>query len=114
MTRKAYTTMRHIAYYRVSTNFQSIEAQKDALTQAKLIVKEFMDEGVSGAIPAADRLGFAAMLGYVREGDTIYVYSVDRLGRDEIDVQTTIRAFLRKGVTVEVNGLGPFGPTYAN
>lgn len=102
--------MSHIAYYRVSSNSQSIDAQKAALTHAKLIDKEFMDEGVSGAIPAADRPGFAAMLGYVREGDTIHVYAVDRLGRDAIDVQTTIRALLRKGVTVEVNGLGSIGP----
>lgn len=102
--------MSHIAYYRVSTNGQSIEAQKASLTHAKLIDKEFMDEGVSGAIPAADRPGFAAMLGYVRDGDTIHVYAVDRLGRDAIDVQTTIRALLLKKVTVHVNGLGPVGP----
>lgn len=101
--------MSHIAYYRVSLNSQSIEAQKAALTHAKLIEKEFIDEGVSGAIPAAGRPGFAAMLGYVREGDTIHVYAVDRLGRDAIDVQTTIQAIVNKGVTVEVNGLGSIG-----
>lgn len=102
--------MSHIAYYRVSTNGQSIEAQRSALTHASIIERHFMDEGVSGSIPAAQRPGFAAMLDYVREGDTIHVYAVDRLGRDAIDVQTTIRALLRKGVTVEVNGLGSIGP----
>jgi len=102
--------MSHIAYYRVSSNSQSIDAQKASLTHAKLIDKEFTDEGVSGATPAAARPGFAALLGYVREGDTIHVYAVDRLGRDAIDVQITIRALLRKGVTVEVNGLGSIGP----
>lgn len=102
--------MSHIAYYRVSTNSQSIEAQKAALTHAKLIERHFMDEGISGSIPAADRPGFAAMVDYVREGDTIHVYAVDRLGRDAIDVQTTIRALLNKKVTVEVNGLGAIGP----
>jgi putative DNA-invertase from lambdoid prophage Rac len=102
--------MSHIAYYRVSTNSQSIEAQKSALTHASKIERHFMDEGVSGSIPAADRPGFAAMLDYVREGDTIHVYAVDRLGRDAIDVQTTIRSLLLKGVTIEVNGLGSIGP----
>lgn len=101
--------MGHIAYYRVSTSGQSIEAQKASLNHAKLIDKEFIDEGVSGSILAADRPGFAAMLSYVREGDTIHVYAVDRLGRDAIDVQTTIRSLLRKGVTVEVNSLGSIG-----
>lgn len=31
------------------------------------------------------------MLDYVRDGDVIHVYAVDRLGRDAIDVQSTIR-----------------------
>lgn len=101
--------MAHIAYYRVSSLSQSIEAQKAALTHAGLIEREFMDEGVSGAVLAAHRPGFAAMLDYVREGDTIHVYAVDRLGRDAIDVQSTIRALLSKGVTLEVNGLGQIG-----
>jgi putative DNA-invertase from lambdoid prophage Rac len=36
----------------------------------------------------------------------LHVYAVDRLGRDAIDVQTTIRSLLAKGVTVEIRGLG--------
>jgi putative DNA-invertase from lambdoid prophage Rac len=99
----------HIAYYRVSSNSQSIEAQKAALTHANIIEREFMDEGVSGAVAASSRPGFAAMLNYVRQGDTIHIYAVDRLGRDAIDVQTTIRALLQKGVTVQINGLGAIG-----
>lgn len=59
---------------------------------------------------AADRKGFAEMLSFVRKGDTIHVYAVDRLGRDAIDVQPTIRALLKKGVTVHINGLGQIGP----
>lgn len=102
--------MSKIAYYRVSSNSQSIESQRAALSNSKQFDREFSDEGVSGAIPAANRPGFAAMLNYVREGDTIHVYAVDRLGRDAIDVQTTIRALLAKGVTVDVRGLGQIAP----
>lgn len=64
-----------------------------------------MDEGVSGAVLAANRLGFRALLDYIREGDTLHIYAVGRLGRDAIDVQSTIRALISKGVTVEVRGL---------
>jgi len=98
--------MSHLAYYRVSTTDQGIEAQRAALTQAHAIEREFMDEGVSGAVLAADRPGFRALLDYIREGDTLHVYAVDRLGRDAIDVQSTIRELISKGVTVEVRGLG--------
>lgn len=101
--------MSQIAYYRVSSTSQSIDAQRAALSNGRQFDKEFSDEGVSGAITAASRPGFAAMLNYVREGDVIHVYAVDRLGRDAIDVQQTIRALLDKGVTVDVRGLGQIG-----
>ncbi len=102
--------MSQIAYYRVSSNSQSIDAQRSALSNGKTFDREFSDEGVSGAVPAANRPGFSSMLNYVREGDCIHVYAVDRLGRDAIDVQMTIRALLAKGVTVDVRGLGQIAP----
>jgi putative DNA-invertase from lambdoid prophage Rac len=98
--------MSHIAYYRVSQKDQSIESQKAALTHGHLVEHEFMDEGVSGAVIATKRPGFAEMMKYIRKGDTLHVYAVDRLGRDAIDVQQTIRALLDKEVTVQINGLG--------
>lgn len=101
--------MSRIAYYRVSTAGQSIEAQRSALSRAATIDREFMDEGVSGGTKAADRPGFAAMLAYAREGDTLAVYAVDRLGRDALDVQANVRALLERGVTVDVHGLGIIG-----
>ncbi|WP_070156913.1 recombinase family protein [Sphingobium phenoxybenzoativorans] len=97
--------MSRIAYFRVSTGDQSIEAQRATLPGP--FDKEFSDEGVSGAVLAADRKGFGALLSYVREGDTLYVAAIDRLGRDALDVQATVRALMSKGVTVDVLGLGP-------
>lgn len=96
-----------IAYFRVSTNDQTIDAQRSALGGG--FDKEFSDEGVSGAVPAAERPGFADLLKFVRDGDTVFVYAVDRLGRDALDVQATVRAMLNKGVSVHVNGLGLIG-----
>lgn len=93
-----------IAYFRVSTTEQSIEAQRTALGGA--FSKEFKDEGVSGAVPAVQRPAFASLLAYAREGDTVCVYAVDRLGRDALDVQATVRTLLNRGVAVEVFGLG--------
>lgn len=99
--------MSRIAYYRVSTVDQSIEAQRNAL--GGNFDREFQDEGVGGAVLAADRPGFAKLLSYVREGDTLCVYAVDRLGRDALDVQATVRRLIDSGVTVDVHGLGPIG-----
>lgn len=74
----------------------------------KPFAKEFKDEGVSGSVPAATRPGFGELLKYVHdhEDNTVYVYAVDRLGRDALDVQATVRAFLDRGVAVHVHGLG--------
>jgi putative DNA-invertase from lambdoid prophage Rac len=96
-----------IAYYRVSTGDQSIEAQRQALGGG--FDQEFSDEGVSGATLAANRPGFAKLLERIRPKDTLYVYAVDRLGRDALDVQGTVRALLDKGVTVDIHGLGSIG-----
>lgn len=99
--------MHHIAYYRVSTGDQSIEAQRTALGGP--FEQEFSDVAVSGTTVAAARPGFAELLSKVRSGDIVHVYAVDRLGRDALDVQATVRHLLGLGVTVDVHGLGPIG-----
>jgi putative DNA-invertase from lambdoid prophage Rac len=93
-----------IAYYRVSSSDQSIESQRH--TMGGGFDHEFQDEGVSGGVLAADRAGFAAMLERVGKGDTLCVFAVDRLGRDAIDVQTTVRDLRREGVILDVHGVG--------
>jgi len=101
------TPMSRIAYFRVSTTDQSIASQRTALGGD--FAKEFCDEGVSGSVLAADRPGFSALLAYAREGDEIHVNAVDRLGRDALDVQATVRRLLERGVSLEVRGLGRIG-----
>jgi putative DNA-invertase from lambdoid prophage Rac len=96
-----------IAYYRVSSGDQSIEAQRQALGGP--FDREFEDVGVSGATRAVDRPGFAKLLQYAREGDTLHVYAIDRLGRDALDVQAMVRRLLEMGVMLEVRGLGTIG-----
>ncbi len=110
--------MSRIAYYRVSTSDQSIEAQRVALAEvlgkdengkAVKFDNEFIDAGVSGGVMAGQRPGFADLLRYVRKGDTVYVYAVDRLGRDALDVHATVDALIARGVSVFIYGLGLIG-----
>ena len=99
-------TMATIAYYRVSTDQQTIDSQKAEIEQLYNIDKSFEDVGVSGTVKADDRKGFTDCMAYVREGDTLIVWSLDRLGRDSIDVQTTIAALKTKQVNVIVKDMG--------
>lgn len=97
-----------LAYFRVSTLDQSVEAQRHAMGGS--FSREFIDEAVSGSIRASQRPAFAKLLDVVRSGDTVCVYAVDRLGRDAMDVQQTVRALLDQGVQLEVHGLGLIAP----
>ena len=95
------------AYFRVSTGDQSIAAQRNAMGGP--FDKEYCDEGVSGGTLAAKRPAFSRLLEQVREGDSVHVFAVDRLGRDAIDVQATVRDLIDRGVTLDVHSLGPIG-----
>lgn len=99
--------MSRIAYFRVSTSDQSVEAQRIAL--GGHFDREFVDEGISGAIIAEKRPGFRQLMDYVREGDALCITAIDRLGRDALDVQKTVRQLMNKGVTIDVRGLGVIG-----
>lgn len=92
--------MATIGYSRVSTNDQSVEAQQHSLSQAHRIDRFYADEGVSGAVKALERPQFKAMAEYLRDGDTLVVSAVDRLGRDTIDVLLTVEHLTAKGVSI--------------
>lgn len=101
--------MNHVAYFRVSTTDQSIASQRSALLSSVGLTKfdkEFSDVGISGATLANSRKGFRELKSYLRNGDTLYIYSLDRLGRDAIDIQMVVRDFLEVGVKVLVVGIG--------
>ena len=89
-----------LAYVRVSTEDQSTNAQRHAITERHNVGKWFEDQAVSGATKALDRPGFAELFKYAREGDTLVVAAIDRLGRDTLDLLTTVQALEGKGVAV--------------
>src|SRR5439155_19850190 len=66
-----------IGYARVSTQDQTLNLQKDALE--KLGCNKIFTDTISGA--ATERKGLDEALEYVREGDTLVVWKLDRLGR---------------------------------
>lgn len=89
-----------IGYARVSTGEQTTDTQVHALEEVYNVDKWFTDEAVSGVTKGKDREGLGALLSYVREGDKVVVYSIDRLGRDTIDVLTTVEELKDKGVAI--------------
>ena len=85
--------MRAVTYSRVSTSGQEISNQTNILREvAKMkgltIVKEYTDDGISGAKGRDQRKGFDNLLKDAtrKEFDVILVWSVDRLGRNLQDL----------------------------
>ena len=102
----------NVGYIRVSSTGQNTGRQEDALTSIDLD-KVFTDK-VSGA--STDRPGLKACIDYLREGDTLYVYSMDRLARNLIDLQSIVKdltgrgvciRFVKEQLTFEQNGNNP-------
>jgi DNA invertase Pin-like site-specific DNA recombinase len=85
-----------VGYTRVSTIAQTLE-QQDAALAAVGVTKTFSDT-ISGAND--DRPGLAALMDYVREGDTVVVWKLDRLGRNTLHILETVKALTDAGVTL--------------
>jgi DNA invertase Pin-like site-specific DNA recombinase len=71
-----------IGYARVSTQDQTLNLQQDALE--KIGCSKIFTDTASGA--KTERTGLADALSYVREGDTLVVWKLDRLGRSLKDL----------------------------
>lgn len=94
-------------YGRVSTKDQKSENQRLELERAGYQVKYwFADEGVSGKVPALQRAQFRVLLDKIRDGETLVVTKLDRLGRDAQDVGATIKMLAARGIEVIVLQLG--------
>jgi DNA invertase Pin-like site-specific DNA recombinase len=83
-----------IGYARVSTQDQTLDLQKDALRQAGC--ERIFTDTASGA--KAERVGLDEALSYVRPGDTIVVWRLDRLGRSLTHLIETITALANRGI----------------
>ncbi|WP_300001697.1 recombinase family protein [uncultured Cedecea sp.] len=100
---------RTFAYCRVSTSEQTTENQIMAIRQAGYDIPDsrVISETVSGGVQAMKRKEFANMVTNKLEGkdkdkpgDKLVVLKLDRLGRDNIDVQQTILMLMEKGIDV--------------
>lgn len=89
-----------VAYVRVSTDDQTTENQKRTISERYGEVKFYEDAAVSGTVPMLERPEFKKCYEYVRAGDTLVVAAVDRLGRNTVDVLTTVEAIKAKGVSI--------------
>jgi DNA invertase Pin-like site-specific DNA recombinase len=83
-----------VGYARVSTHDQTLALQQDALT--KTGCSELFTDTASGA--KTERKGLDEVLAYVRKGDTLVVWRLDRLGRSLPHLITTMTGLEERGI----------------
>lgn len=99
---------RVFAYCRVSTADQTTDNQVREIEAAGFRVepRRVVTETVSGSTPAMERHEFARLVDRLEEGDVLIVTKLDRLGRNAMDVRSTVEALANEGVCVHCLALG--------
>ena len=99
---------RTFAYARVSTIQQETENQIKEIEAAGFVIEEhrIITEKISGSVPVARRRGFARLLDKMEKGDVLVVTKMDRLGRNAIDVSTTVAKLEKIGIKIHCLALG--------
>ena len=82
-----------IGYARISTNEQNLNLQTDALTKAGC--EKIFTDTASGA--KSDRTGLTEAINFMRKGDTLCVWKLDRLGRSLKHLIETVLALQALG-----------------
>ncbi|MDR6844816.1 recombinase family protein [Flavobacterium granuli] len=96
-------TTNQCTYVRVSSATQSTIRQTINNTDGNMFI-----DVISGAVAFKDRPESKRLMQQIESGLINYVIceSVDRIGRDAYDIQSTLNYFNKMGVTLKVNNLG--------
>ena len=101
--------MQTFVYARVSTVDQTTDNQLLEIEQAGYDADTVYTDTISGKVPAEDRPEFGKMLDTItrtRKPKRLIVTKLDRLGRDAIDILTTVRRLSELECAVKVLQLG--------
>ena len=99
---KEWILSRLFSYTRVSTTDQTTNNQDLSIKNAGFEIESnrAISETISGSVQAMRRPRFAQLIDRLEINDTLIVSKLDRLGRDNIDVQQTITMLQKMGVKV--------------
>jgi putative DNA-invertase from lambdoid prophage Rac len=103
-------------YARVSTSRQaeegeSLDVQQRTIAgytmmQGLAVGRVFVERGVSGSKPLAERPEGAALLAALRPGDAVVTSKLDRMFRSALDALDVLRRFQDRGVRLHMVDLG--------
>ena len=99
---------RVFAYCRVSTVDQTAMNQVMEIKAAGFAIEahRLVEEKISGSVAAKERPGFIKLVDRMEAGDVLVVTKLDRLGRNAMDVRSTVERLAESGVRVHCLALG--------
>lgn len=83
-----------VGYARISTTDQKLDLQTDALTKAGC--EKIFSDCITGL--KNDRVGLAEAINFVRPGDVLVVWKLDRLGRSLSHLISTVQGLTERNV----------------
>ena len=99
---------RVFSYCRVSTADQTAQNQVQEIRAAGFAVEEhrIIVETISGSVAALERPAFSKLVDRLERGDVVVVSKLDRLGRNAMDVRSTVDLLAQRDVRVHCLALG--------
>lgn len=91
--------MTELGYIRVSTTGQTLDQQRDALLAAGIKPERIYEDTISGT--KSKRPGLDALLDYARDGDSVTVVRLDRLGRTVPMILQTMESLVERGIVLK-------------
>ena len=88
----------NVIYMRVSSTDQNLDRQREGL--AGVQAEKIFQEKVS-AKSREGRVELQAMLDFIRQGDCVHVWSIDRLARNIIDLEEIVNRIKDKGCSIQ-------------
>lgn len=90
----------NFGYVRVSSTSQNLDRQYEAIKPYVTDEKYIYSDKASGK--DMDREGFQNLLKAMRTGDTLYIKSIDRLGRNKQQIKDYLQQFKNDGIRVKI------------
>lgn len=90
----------NFAYIRVSSKEQNLDRQYEAVKGYVTDEKYIYSDKASGK--DMEREGFQNLLKAMRAGDTLFIKSIDRLGRNKQQIKEYLAKFQKEGIRVKI------------
>ena len=90
-----------IGYWRTSTTEQDSQRQVESLIEAGCKKRMIYGDQITGTTAYGERPELSRCLDALREGDTLVIHELDRLGRSMVEMLVQVNGLIERGVAIK-------------